>query len=81
MDMIELRQLTLALLHDCSGTACERLRLRIRGARNAQELWMIRSEVFQLIASQHCQSQAARRINELLPAFEGWLPARLLVPV
>ena len=81
MDVTDLRQMMLGLLADCSGVACERARLRLQQARSAQELWMARSEVFQLVASQHCQSQAAARINALLPAFEGWLPPRMLVPV
>jgi hypothetical protein len=81
MDLSDLRQSMLALLADCSGVRCERARVRLQQAGSAQELWLARSEIFQLLASQHCQSQAAARINALLPAFEGWLPPRMLVPV
>lgn len=80
-DVEQLRRETLALLDDCSGTACVRLRMRLSSARTPQELWMARCDIFQLVASQHCQAQAAQRINALLPHFEGWLPARLLTPV
>ena len=79
--VVTLRLQTVALLHDCEGPACERLRLRLQAARTANDLWLARSEIFQQVASQHCQAQAAQRINGLLPLFEGWLPARLLTPV
>ena len=83
------RPVTLALLRDrmldtldgCQGPMCERMRWRIGDARAPQDLWLLRSEIFQLVSSQHCQSEAAMRINALIPAFEGWLPARLLTPV
>ncbi len=81
VDVAELRRQALAALHDCSGHACDALRLRLQRARSAQDLWIARSEIFQLIAHQHCQTQAALRINGLLPAFEGWLPARMLTAV
>jgi hypothetical protein len=81
MDVIELRHLMLGLLADCSGVRCDRARVHLQQARSAQDLWLARSEIFQLLASEHCQSQAAERINALLPAFEGWLPPRMLAPV
>ena len=81
VDVAELRRQTLAVLDDCCGLRCDSLRLRLQHARNAQELWVARSEIFQLVAHQHCQSQAASRINGLLPAFEGWLPSRMLTEV
>jgi hypothetical protein len=77
----ELRRQALALVSDCRGTPCERVRERLQRARTAHDLWLARSEIFQLVASQHCQSQAAARINELLPAFEGWVPRDLLVRI
>jgi len=77
----QLRRQSVALLDDCEGPRCERLRLRLEMASTPAELWLARSEIFQLVASQHCQAQAAQRINGLLPLFEGWLPARLLTPV
>jgi hypothetical protein len=77
----ELRQRTLALLDDCSGAACERLRQRLQAARCANDLWLARSEIFQQVACQHCEQQAASRINDLLPAFEGWVPQKLLMPI
>jgi hypothetical protein len=79
--MAALRERTVALLSDCEGPTCERLRHRLQAARSANDLWLARSEIFQQVASQHCQAQAAQRIDGLLPLFEGWLPARMLTPV
>ncbi|MBI5277529.1 MAG: hypothetical protein HY854_13825 [Burkholderiales bacterium] len=75
----ELRRQALAMLSDCAGAQCDRVRNRLQTARTAHDLWLARSEIFQLVAHQHCQSQAVARINELLPAFEGWVPRDLLV--
>lgn len=71
----------LAAFEDCSGARGDRLRLKLAAARTARDLWLLRGEVFQVVADHHCQSIARDRINALLPAFEGWLPARLLAPV
>jgi hypothetical protein len=79
--MDELRVSALAVLRDCNGMGCEKLRTRLRYASSAQEIWMARSDIFQIVASQHCQSQAAMRINGLLPAFEGWLPQKMLAAI
>jgi hypothetical protein len=79
--LAELRDTMAGTLEGCQGPMCERMRWRIADARAAQDLWLLRSEIFQLVSSQHCQSEAVTRINGLLPAFEGWLPSRLLTPV
>jgi hypothetical protein len=81
MDIVELRKLCVATLDDCGGPACDKLRLRLKHTRDAREIWMARSEIYQMVAHQHCQSQAATRINSLLPAFEGWVPSRMLAAV
>ncbi len=72
------RQQLLSVRDDCDGFECDRLRWRLHTAEYAQELWLLRDAVFQVVASQHCQSQAAQRINGLVPAFQRLLPARLL---
>jgi hypothetical protein len=74
------RQLLVAL-DDCQGFECDRLRWRVHTAECAQELWLLRDALFQVIASQHCQAQAAHRINGLVPAFQPLLPERLLTRV
>jgi hypothetical protein len=80
-DLDELRQHVALVLADCEGAACERMRWRVRQASAARDLWQMRCDLFQLVASQHCQAMAARRINALLPRFEGWLPQAMLLPV
>jgi hypothetical protein len=74
----EVRQQVLSLIEDCKGTECERLRWRLHTAESAQDLWLLRGPLFQLVASQHCQSQAAERVNGLVPAFQGLLPPRMV---
>jgi hypothetical protein len=81
MTFADLREQVQAALAGCDGPMCERMRWRLEACRNANELWMLRGEIFQLVAKQFSQAEAARRINGLLPAFEGWVPARMLVPV
>jgi len=71
----------LALLDDCKGSECERLRWRLNTAESAQDLWLLRGPVFQILSSQHCQSLATERINALAPAFRQWLPQRLVTTV
>ena len=66
------------MIEDCEGFECDRLRWRLHTAECAQDLWLLRDAVFQVVASQHCQAQAAQRINGLVPAFQRILPARLL---
>lgn len=79
---LEQMQLELHLaLQGCEGPVCERLRLRIDEAYTVQELWVLREGIFQAVAGAFCQDEAARRVNALLPAFSGWLPARMLTRV
>lgn len=75
------RRQLLAVLDDCDGFECDRLRWRVHTAERPQELWLLRDAVFQVVASQHCQAQAAERINGLVPAFQQLLPERMLTRV
>jgi len=72
------RRQLLSVLDDCDGFECDRLRWRVHTAECAQELWLLRDAVFQVVAGQHCQAAAAERINGLVPAFASVLPSRLL---
>jgi hypothetical protein len=72
------RRQVLSALDDCEGLECDRLRWRLNTAESAQDLWLLRGAIFQLVASQHCQTQAADRINQLLPAFQRVLPSSLV---
>lgn len=81
VDLAELRNRAREALQDCSGASADRLRLRICCASDARDIWLMRCDMFQVIAHQHAQSVATSRINELLPAFEGWIPGTLLARV
>ena len=81
LDLDQLRHQLHDALQQCEGPMCERMRWRIDEAHTAQHLWQLRGEIFQLIARQFYQEEAARRINALLPAFSGWLPAHMLTRV
>jgi hypothetical protein len=70
----EMRLRCLDAIADCTRLNDERIRAQVGRAANAQQLWQLRSDIYQAIARKHCEAEAARRLNELLPAFEGWLP-------
>jgi hypothetical protein len=74
MPMEEVRQRLMQTLKDCQVTDAQRLGIRVQATRNAKELWMLRSDLYDCIARHHSQTEAARRINGLLSCFEGWLP-------
>jgi hypothetical protein len=71
------RHQLLALLDDCEGFDCERLRWRLHTAGCGQDLWLLREAIFQMVASQHCAAQARDRLDGLVPAFRRVLPARM----
>jgi hypothetical protein len=72
------RQQLLAALDDCHGTDCDRLRWRLHTAERAQELWLLRDQIFQAIAGQHCLEEAQGRIAGLHAAFRSVLPPGML---
>jgi hypothetical protein len=75
-DVISIRLALLDSFEDCLGDAAERLRRRVEQAKNPQELWLLRNDVYQVIAHRHDQKVAAERINRLLPVFKTWLDPR-----
>ncbi len=74
----ELAALRQALL-DAVAPCTERHRLRATGqierAASAMELWLLRADIFQYLAQDVGEMQAAQRIARLLPCFEGLVPA------
>lgn len=80
-DIDQLRQRALEVLADCASPQDERIRAQLTRARTAQQLWEARCDMYQTIARRHCESEAVRRLNGLLPAFEGWLPSSSLTPL
>jgi len=77
----ELRRRALEALADCAQPRDERVRAQLTRARTAQQLWEVRCDMYQTIARHHCEAEAVRRLNALLPAFEGWLPPGALRPL
>jgi hypothetical protein len=79
-----LSQIKLAMelsIQDLAGQDADRLRHKIRAVRDVRELWMLRSDMHQVIAKQQSQQSAAVTINALLPNFAGWLPKEQLVSI
>jgi hypothetical protein len=66
---------------DVHGQEADRMRFKVRSARDVKELWMLRSDIYQLISHHGSQRLAAERINALLPCFEGWIPAHALAKI
>jgi hypothetical protein len=77
----QIRRLILAALADCESDAAERTREQARGMRSGTDLWLLRGDVYQLVACEHCEAEARRRVNDLLPAFEGWVPPTAMARV
>jgi len=75
----ELRCRSLEALADCTRPQVERIRAQLARAATPQQLWLIHSDIYQAVARQHCEFEAARRLNALSEAFEGWLPASALI--
>lgn len=68
-------------LQGCAGTQVDRLHFAIRAAMTPADLWMKRTDIYQAVAMQHGQTEASRRINQLLSCFDHWLPAHQLSKV
>ncbi len=81
MPLGEMRQHLRAVLDDCTAMDAQRLQFKVQAAMSAHELWMLRSDLYECVARHHSQSEAARRINALLPCFDGWLPSCQLVRI
>ncbi len=77
-DLQGIRSALMLCIEDCESIQTERLRLKITSAKNAQELWLLRNDAYQIISHHHSQSAAVTRINDLRSVFEGWLEPRHL---
>ncbi len=77
----EVQQILRQTLADCKNMNAQRLIYKINVALTPSDLWLLRSELHQCIAQTHNQSEAAERINALIPAFDGWLPASQLTRI
>jgi hypothetical protein len=63
-------------LHDVTGQEIDRLQYKIQSAPTVHALWMLRTDMHQTISKLHSQSEAALRINGLLPCFSQWIAPR-----
>ena len=80
--LADVKKQLLMVLDDCrDGAGRLSIEDRISSADSVTELWLLRSDIYQCVARQRGQSEASRRINSLLPIFEGWIPARHLAAV
>ncbi len=77
----QIKQRMELVLHDVRSVQVDRLQYKIRATLNVNELWMLRTDLYQAISMLHNQSEAARRINSLLPCFSQWIAAKQLSPV
>jgi hypothetical protein len=78
LPMEQIKQRMQLALHDVTGVNADRLQFRIRSAVSVNELWMLRSDMYQVISMLHNQSEAARRINSLLTCFSQWIANKQL---
>ncbi|MDP2818441.1 MAG: hypothetical protein Q8O29_09230 [Polaromonas sp.] len=81
LSLEQLRERLHAALMDCTDMGAQRVIYRINVAATPSELWLLRSDLHQCIARVHDQAEATRRTNNLLDAFEGWVPSHQLTPI
>jgi hypothetical protein len=81
VSLTELKRQMLCAVADCTDTRAERLKYAINNSVNPHELWIMRSSIYLCVAHLHDESVANRRVNELLPYFRGWVPARQLAEI
>lgn len=81
MPLEQIRHQLHQTLHDCKSVDAQRIIFRINIADTPADLWLLRSDLHQCISRARDQTEAARRINALLDAFSGWLPAAQLTRI
>ncbi len=77
----QIRLETELCFQEIEGIAADRLRMRVRVSQSVQDLWMLRSDIHQLLSQHFNQSEASHRINVLLPCFAGWIPDKQLLRI
>lgn len=72
IDLQHLRSALLDSVKDChSGLPTQRLHARIARATSAQDLWVLRADIHDVISRHHCQTIAVERIRHLELLREG----------
>jgi hypothetical protein len=80
-DLSDIKRRMLEAVSDLHNSQAERFMYKINGTRRAIDLWQLRSDMYQAISLQHGQAEAAQRINQLLPSFAPWVPAKQLTSI
>jgi hypothetical protein len=62
------------LLRDCPSADTAQILGRLYKAESAYALWLLRVDVFHLVAQSHGEQEARQRVNRLLPYFRGKVP-------
>ena len=75
------RQDFLDSLNDVAGSAADALSLRIGQAHSLRELWHLRAELYSVVAVNHTQSEAERRVSQLNRHFPTRAPRSGFVPL
>lgn len=70
-DLSNVRSAMRQSTQDCDGIPAQRLKVRINHANSLNDLWALRSDIYGLIARNHCQTEADSRINALDHLFKG----------
>ncbi len=81
MTVPQIKQHMLQLVQDVDSAESGRLLYKINMASRASELWMLRTDIYQVVSRLHSQSEAAGRINQLIPCFRGWVEDKQLAHI
>lgn len=81
LSLVQIQQAVRSALHDCTDVRGQRIQFKIDNSRTPVELWALRSDLHQCIAQIHNERVATTRINDMLPVFEGWIPASQLTKI
>lgn len=76
-DLVALECIRRELVHalrDCSGPRQAAAMQLVGQARNPLDLWLLRPEIFTIVAQTRGQTVADERIKALTPLFRGWVP-------
>lgn len=63
---------------DCDLRRARRVRAHLDAGTTAMQLWLTRSEIYQVVADEHGQHEAAQRVKKLTPLFKGLISAKQL---
>lgn len=77
-----LRDRMLDMINDCAKShRVTRMKFKLEAAQTAQELWALRGDLYDLLATEFTQQEATRRINILTPNFQGLVSDSQLKPM